>query len=226
MERKKHLFVCFLLCCVLLLSGQSAGRDLEGNVLLGYARGFSLSGQLTFFRLGSWSLPLAFRLGLTFDAFDPGNAADARKIFINDNSGGTVEKDGHVTRISLDVLIPLRWRLFANSNLFAGLRHGRFRGHFKYSGNNEDFDVISRHWALGGGLEAVFPLNERWVFRLTGGGDYYFPARLYGHDTWYNPDNQDDNPRKSYTYADADAAINQPQLVFYIQAGLGLGWGA
>ena len=36
------------------------------------------------------------------------------------------------------------------------------------------------------------------------------PSRLTGHDTSYSPDGDDVNPRKDYTYSDADRAVGQP----------------
>lgn len=33
-----------------------------------------------------------------------------------------------------------------------------------------------------------------------------------GHDTSYSPEAEDANPKKDYTYSDADEAIGQPKL--------------
>lgn len=222
MERKTDLFLVFFLMVCFMMPVFGDDRSLETDLWLGYARGFSFSGQLTLYRAGHWRLPLPLRLGLGHDAFNPGNAADARRIFINDNTGGTVEKDGHLTRINLDMIMPLGQRGLDGARLFAGVRYGRFRGHFHYVGDNEDFDVTGNLWGLGTGVEAAFPLSRRWMIRLVGGGDFFFPAQLYGHDTWYSPDNLDDNPRKNYIYEDADQAINQPKIRIYVLAGVGI----
>jgi hypothetical protein len=47
---------------------------------------------------------------------------------------------------------------------------------------------------------------------LAGGAEYFFDSRLTGHDTSYSPDGDNVNPRKDYTYNDADDAVDQPVL--------------
>ena len=52
------------------------------------------------------------------------------------------------------------------------------------------------------------------------GYDYYIKSTLYGHDTSYNPDGQDLNPREEYNFNDADKAINQPNHQLKFMLGL------
>jgi hypothetical protein len=54
---------------------------------------------------------------------------------------------------------------------------------------------------------------------LTIGGDYFFDAKLQGHDTAYLPDGENVNPRDDFTYKDADKAINQPKIEFRLMIG-------
>ena len=53
-------------------------------------------------------------------------------------------------------------------------------------------------------------MGPRMSLVLTGGAEYFFSTRLTGHDTSYSPDGDNVNPRKDYTYSDADAAVEQP----------------
>jgi hypothetical protein len=55
-------------------------------------------------------------------------------------------------------------------------------------------------------------MNQRMSLLISGGAEYFFSSRLSGHDTSYSPDGDDVNPRKDYTYNDADEAVDQPTL--------------
>ena len=61
-------------------------------------------------------------------------------------------------------------------------------------------------------MEAEFPMTRKTSLLLSGGAEYFFSSRLTGHDTSYSPDGDNVNPRKEYTYADADDAVDQPVL--------------
>jgi hypothetical protein len=151
-------------------------------------------------------LPIKARFRVARTLVEPGSAPDARRIFINDATNGTPQKKGHTLDLGVDGLYPLGRRTY----LFAGMRHTRFTANFNFVGGNEDFDVTSAQWGLGGGMEASFPMSPKMDLILSAGGEYFFPARLTGHDTSYAPDGDNVNPRKDYTYADAEAAVNQP----------------
>ena len=205
----------------LLLSLAAGGNASEifGEAQIGHQRGLSLGMQFSVHNFAK-SLPLALRVGLARATFDPGNAADARKIFINNNQGGTVVKSGKTWNYSFDFLYPFRLLNIPNTVLVVGPRYARFTGNFRYVGNNEDFDVVSKHWGIGLGLEASFAVTDKVNFLLSGGSEYFFPAELNGHDTSYWPDGEKVNPREDYEYADADAAVNQPELQFRMMVGL------
>jgi hypothetical protein len=47
---------------------------------------------------------------------------------------------------------------------------------------------------------------------LSAGLEYYFAAKLDGHDAAYSPNGEITNQREEYTWAGADRAINQPKL--------------
>jgi hypothetical protein len=178
----------------------------------GYYSGFGLelSGTFTDFARG---LPLGARVTFGMASLDPGSAASARRIFINDATNGTPEKNGRVINLRFDGLIRLTDSSSTPIYLVAGPRYSSFRGNFRYVGGNEDFDVTTGQWGLGLGLEGSFAIGRSGALVIGGGTDYYFAGALEGHDTTYTPSGDDVNPRKRYTFEDADAAINQPRWV-------------
>jgi alkaline phosphatase len=61
---------------------------------------------------------------------------------------------------------------------------------------------------------------------VAGGGEYFFGARLTGHDTSYSRDGDNVNPREDYTYVDADNAVDQPTWRPVLAVGLSYRLGA
>jgi hypothetical protein len=147
---------------------------------------------------------------------EPGSPSEARKIFINDATNGTPREKGSTWDLGLDGLYPMGSR----THVYGGVRYTRFKANFRYVGGNEDFDVTSSHWGLAGGMEAEFPMGRRTSLLVSGGAEYFFSSRLTGHDTSYSPDGDDVNPRKDYTYTDADDAVDQPVLRPVILLGM------
>ncbi len=186
---------------------QSIGRGLSVGTFLGFQAGFSFHafGRVENFAQG---LPLKARFRLARTSVEPGSAPDARKIFINDATNGTPRESGSTWDVGLDGLLPMCTR----THLYGGVRYTRFKANFKYVGGNEDFDVTSNHWGVAGGMEAEFPMSRKTSLILSGGAEYIFSSRLTGHDTSYSPDGDHVNPRKDYTYSDADDAVDQPVL--------------
>jgi len=215
--------------CVLLLSftvaeAQDAGTSASGaqfssGLLLGYSSGFGVEvfGVASNFAEG---FPLQARLGIGFTSVDAGSPPDARRVFINNATNGIPEKKGQTTDFSLDVGYPVN--LFSMNRAFVtgGVRYARFKGNFKYVGGNEDFDVKSSHWGIGGALQSFFPMSGRFDLVLNAGLDYFFSSTLTGHDTAYDPDGTAVNPREDYTYTDADAAIGQPEFRPILMLGM------
>ncbi len=208
-----------LLVFTLLPAGSWAAARFEGGARVGYngGMGWQVTGRISEFAQG---FPFHFRVNLGASYFDPGKASEARKIFINNNQGGTVEEHGRTFGMGLDFLYPRHFLGMSESYLFVGVRYASFRGNFKFIGDNEDFDITSTHWGLGFGAEGRFPIGNKMKFSLMVGMDYFFPSTLYGHDTSYSPDGEAINPREDYTYRDADRAVNQPGLEFKFMAGI------
>jgi len=199
---------------------------LTAGILSGYNRGFSLQANLGY---RNNQLPFELRGGIGYTLLNPGNALDARRVFINNNTNGTPEKSGRSIDYRFDILIPKSIFGLRNSYIVVGPRGSSFKGNFAYIGGNEEFDVISHQWGLGGGLETRFPMSPKLNLVIAAGLDYYFPGTLHGHDTAYSPDNDNVNPRNDnqnddepFTYKDADEAIYQPRWMPFALIGVTL----
>jgi hypothetical protein len=214
----KRYSVFFLLLLVCLASVQ--GLEMFQSYSSGYYG--DVSGSLGF---GIRDLVPSFPIGVRMLAtiahqFDSGDATSARKIFINDNEGGTVEKWG----INHLLLLDLTYRVAGKKDFslygFAGPRMSFYGAHFGFIGNNEVFTVRSDAFGAGGGMQVMLRTGPRLAAVLSAGADYYFPSKLYAHGTfYYTPDGVDQVPRNDYTYEDADAAVNQPRLVPVVTLG-------
>jgi len=207
------LFIATSIC------NQGMAQTAAVGFSIGHNGGLSVKihGLLSNFAQG---FPLAVKLGIGYTSVDPGNAADARRIFINDNTNGTPEQSGHIWDFRGDLLYKMNWFPPAQSFIYAGIRYASFSGDFKYVGGNEDFEVVSDPWGIGAGLEIHFPMNNRLDLVSTVGIDYYINSELQGHDTVYSPDGENINAHHDYTYTDADKAINQPKIEFLIMIGI------
>ncbi|MBD3257469.1 hypothetical protein GF377_03470 [candidate division GN15 bacterium] len=215
--------VLLILFCAVPASAQDAavnrpGPELSGGVVLGYYGGFGIHVNGMVSNLAQ-DFPMSIRFGLGYASVAPGEAAAARRIFINDATNGVPEKSGRLYDFRMDLMYPIKVLKLKRAFLFGGPRYGRFVGNFKYIGGNEDFDVKSNQWGFGAGIETFFAMSPVLDLVLTAGVDYYTDATLTGHDTSYNPDGDNANPRDDYTYDDADEAIDQPAFEPRIMMG-------
>jgi hypothetical protein len=215
------------------IAAAATGQDKvksPGNIsvgfLTGYNRGYGLQANLGYINR---ELPFELRGGVGYTFLNPGNALEARRVFINNNTNGTPEKSGRSIDYRFDFLIPKSIFGIQNSFIVLGPRGSSFKGNFAYIGGNEEFDVVSRQWGIGGGLESRFKMSARLNLVIAAGLDYYFPSTLLGHDTAYSPDNDNVNPRddnqnddEPFTYKDADKIIYQPRWMPYGMVGLRL----
>ena len=69
----------------------------SGGVLAGYNRGLGFRANVTASNFAR-EFPFKLRLGLGYTFLNPGDALDARRIFINNNTNGTPEKNGRSIR--------------------------------------------------------------------------------------------------------------------------------
>jgi len=189
------------------------------SLTFGSKDGFGSEIACHFTNLAS-AFPFNLRMGIGYAYVKPGDPVAARRIFINDATNGVPEKYGRKWDYKLDVIYPLKSFLLGNTSLYVGPRYSRFTANFKYVGGNEDFDVRSNQWGLGGGLESSFAISPKFDLLVTAGADYLPAAEIKGHDTAYSPDGETGNERNDYTFEDADEAIDQPDLEMQLLIGL------
>jgi hypothetical protein len=202
--------VCLVAIAAQALPAQTPSH-FSGALTAGYRSGLGFEALVVAHHFLGRS-PLRVRLGVRYAAVNAGRAMDARHVFINDNTNGTPEESATTSGLKLDLLYPVH--LFGQSHLYAfgGPRRAWYKADYRFVGGNEDFEITSNHWGLGGGLEKRYPVSPRVALTLAVGLDYYFPSAIYGHDTTYFPDGTSVNGRAGYTYADADRAVGQPKL--------------
>ena len=196
------------------------------GIITGYNRGYGFKGNIMA-RNFEKDFPFQLRFGLGYTFLNPGDAADARRIFINNATNGTPEKKGRSFDLRLDFMIPRSIFNVEDSYLVIGPRFSTFMGDFKYVGGNEDFEVKSHQWGIGSDIEHHFRMMKNIEFVLNYGLDLYVPATLTGHDTSYSPGNDNVNPNNDnqndnieFIYKDADKAINQPKIMPHIMIGV------
>jgi hypothetical protein len=229
--KTKKVFAAFALLFLISASTSYAQDKASGSIrfsgglMTGYYRGYSIQTNFTAYDfLKEFPFELRFGIGLTF--LNPGYAADARRIFINDATNGVPEKKGRSFDYRLDFLMHKSIFGISHSYLVFGPRYSSFKGNFKYVGGNEDFDVTSRQWGVGANLENHFKMMQKLDLVLGYGLDFYFPSRLTGHDTSYSPDNDNVNPRNDnqtdvpFVYKDANKAIKQPMFMPRVMIGV------
>lgn len=191
----------------------------------GLNRGFGLGVNLLF-NDPAKEFPLDIRLGLGYTWLKPGSSSAARKIFINNASNGVPEEKGHNIDLRLDFLKKITILDNQDSYGYFGPRYSSFKGNFKYVGGNEDFDITTKQYGLGAGIESRYNISSNVKLVVSAGLDYFFDAKLQGHDTSYSPNNDNTNARtnnstdEQFRYKDADKAIDQPGFMPRIMFGV------
>lgn len=202
----------------------------ESNFALGFSTGYNrgIGFQISATALHPLeSLPVQIRLGIGITSLDPGNSADARRIFINNATNGVPEEKARSFDYRLDFMLDSDFINSDDSKIVFGPRYSSFKANFEYIGGNENFDVISRQIGLGLGYESQFRMNDNLNLMAAVGLDYFFNSTLTGHDTSYSPDNDNVNPRNDnanndepFTYHDANKAIKQPSIMPRVLVGV------
>lgn len=223
------LITLFLMGALQRIAAQSSAQEpvkFSAGMMAGYNRGFGLQANVTASNFAK-DFPFELRLGMGYTFLNPGDAEDVRRIFINDATNGTPDKKGRSFDLRFDFLLATPLFGINHSYVVFGPRFSAFRGNFVYIGGNEDFDVTSQQWGLGGGLESHFTMTGRMQLVFKVGLDHYFPSTLTGHDTSYSPDNDNVNPRNDnqngdepFTYRDADKAVRQPVFMPHAMIGI------
>ncbi|MBK9515880.1 MAG: hypothetical protein IPO09_00750 [Anaeromyxobacter sp.] len=164
-------------------------------------------------------LPLSFDVGIGHAFIDPGDAALARRVFINENTNGTPEESGGVWDFRVDGVWGLKVSGLQDAGVFGGVRYSMYSGRFKYVGGNEDFIITSNAWGLGVGARGSLAVNRRWSLTASLGLDWFPTQTVYGHDASYSSNNVN-NGRENFTWSDADRAVNQPWLLPSLLVGV------
>lgn len=231
MKMKKRLTAFFLVLMSFgaMVYGQdedSGHLKFAAGLITGYNRGFGMQTNITMKNLGT-DFPFELRFGIGYTMLNPGNSADARRIFVNNATNGTPEKKGRSADFRIDFLVPKSIFGLDHSYIVFGPRFSTFKGDFKYVGGNEEFEVKSHQWGIGGGIENQYTVSQRLHLVMCIGLDFYFPSTLEGHDTAYSTDNdnvnaQNDNQNNDvpFVYKDANKAIKQPAFMPRIMIGV------
>ncbi|HIP48534.1 MAG TPA: hypothetical protein EYG92_06160 [Lutibacter sp.] len=221
--KKVTFFIALAFFTFSILQAQESTKFSVG-LKAGYNNGFGAQTNFTLYDLVQ-DIPIHLRLEIGYSNINPGVSADARRIFINNATNGTPEKKGQIIDYRLDFLFP--FDLLNDSFIKVGPRYSNYTGNFKYTGGNEDFDVVSNQWGFGLGLGNFFKINEKLNLEINAGFDYFIAATLTGHDTSYSPDNENINARDDnendnveFTFKEADTAINQPKYMPHIMVGI------
>lgn len=220
MKQTRIKFIVICAVFMLILKNEALPSNYSAGFSLGYNNGFGFqaNGMVSDFAQ-DFPLKLRFAIGYSITG-NPGSSPDARRIFINNATNGTPEKQGWFWDYKFDFMYRVNWLSIKRLYLYAGPRYQSFTGNFKYIGGNEDFDVITSQYGIGTGLQSFFSISHKLDLTLSAGFDYFFNSMLKGHDTEYHPDGEHVNPREDYSYSDADKAINQPDLLVQMMIGI------
>lgn len=218
--KQKHTF---LITCSLLfmITYTSYGQSTAVGFTTGFNRGFGVNAHFTIKKIAE-GLPGNLRFGIGYNNLNPGKAADARKIFINNATNGVPKKKGKSFDYRLDYMMPYSILNLKNSYLVFGPRYSSFTANFNYIGGNEDFDVTAKQWGIGIGAENYFKMSSKFDLIVATGLDYFFNSTLKGHDTQYSPNDDNVNAREDYEFKDANKAIKQPQFMPRLMIGLSM----
>lgn len=228
MNAKQSIVITFLLFFTTFNYAQTNADQskLALGISTGYNRGIGVQISATALKPLA-NVPMQIRFGLGMTKLDPGNSADARRIFINNATNGVPEEKAKSFDYRLDFMLNSNFLSSEASHIVFGPRYSSFKANFKYVGGNEDFDVTSKQFGVGLGAESQFKMSDKLNMLAAIGLDYFFNNTLKGHDTHYSPDNDNVNPRNDnqnnnteFVYADANEAIKQPGIMPRIIIGL------
>jgi len=210
------------LLVALCLANVAYAADFSLGLHGGYKGGasFGASGIVSDFAQG---FPLAAEFGVAYTSLNPGDPWRARRVFIANATNGTPETSGRTWDFKMELLYNLRFAGPKATYLYAGARFSSFDGLFHYVGANEEFDITGTQWGMSLGLRGLFAMSNRVSLMLSAGAVGYFDGPLHGHDTTYNPDNQNVNPKENFTYKDASAAVSAPHFQPEVLIGINYG---
>jgi hypothetical protein len=194
-------------------------RFFTGNIQLGYFSGVELITSATFANFAN-GFPFAVRLGFGYSWASAGDEWMARRVYIDNNTNGTARSHAKIWDGRFDLMFPVDWLSLERTSVFAGVRRTKFTASFEYIDGDETFDVNTFQWGLGGGVETAFALSPRVDMTFSLGVDYFFRSELSGHDSYYYPNDINNDGIGTYTYKDADAAVSNPDLNTRLMTGI------
>ena len=196
-------------------------------LMAGYYKGPSVSGTIGLSDVFD-KVPVGFETDLGYSWTPAGDGTMARKVFINQNTGGDEDEQssGGVLDFGLNATYPLNQTYGpVKFFVFGGPRYSHYDVRWDYVGGDEDFDIVANSWGLGGGVRGIMPLGKGFSAVMQLGVDYYFPTSIYGHDATYYPNDSNVNARNNgagytYTYADAVNSTTVPRLRPRVMVGI------
>ncbi len=155
----------------------------------GTMNGFGVNAGFGLHRIApKFPIGFDFSFGYVFQS-DPGNAVEARKIFINDATGGNdnIIESGSTFFFGVDALYPIVRQSVFELNVAAGPRYSTYAAFFDYQGGNEAFKVYSNAWGLGVGFKSLLAISDHFVIGLETTVEYFFNTQLKGHGFFTMP---------------------------------------
>jgi len=220
------LAMCLLICSFYGFSQTKSDSKKSVTIQTGYNRGYGVMGSFAIHNIAQ-GLPGNFRFGIGMNWLSPGNGADARRIFINNATNGVLEKKGKSFDFRVDYMMSSKLFNLKNSYIVFGPRYSSFNANFNFIGGNENFDIKSKQWGIGLGFESFFKMTDQLDLSFATGLDYFFNSTLSGHDTSYDPSDENINVRNDnennnvpFTYKSANDAIKQPRLMPRLMVGV------
>ena len=91
MKKSKKIIVPVAVFTIFISVFRAQSADFSGEFIAGYNGGLGFQLNLVSANFAR-DFPMNVQLGLAYTSMNPGNAADARKIFINDATNGDLKK--------------------------------------------------------------------------------------------------------------------------------------
>ena len=204
-----------VLVCLLLAA--SAAAEVSVDILGGFNGG--TGGQLGFkYAQPRPDIPWGGRISVAYLRGAGGNTSEAVYIWTGERPSSDPNVNDIIWNGRLDANYRFNSEDFSEFSVFGGLRWDSFTAKYTDAEDNELLQVESSPFGLGIGLEGNYPFGKTADLVLVVGVDYYFKTDLKGN----NGDTiTPDDPR----YDDAAKAIDQPQWVPLVMAGLSFRFG-
>jgi hypothetical protein len=230
MFTKTRLWFVLATLCAAVISAPAHALEKYDILMGGYYDGPSVSGTIGLANIFE-KVPVGFEVELGYSWTPAGDGILARRVFINDATGGDndAQSSGGVLDFGFNATYPLIQSYGPiKFYVFGGPRIGHYDVRWDYVGGDEDFDIVSWVYGLGGGLRGTMPLGKSFLAVMQLGVDYYPRSAIYGHDATYYPNDSNVNARTAtsppvgytWTYADAEAATTVPHIRPRVMVGI------